>query len=114
MNAELADFFKNTTGDGGRLHEPAKKDAGLAEGYCGRCDVTVIAIGVVYPDSHPEASPDGVGVVSEWECPRCHRREGRWTAAVLTDGSSEPFNGEEDESKIAEEQARFPVGSQPR
>lgn len=97
-----------------RKHEPAKKGAGLVDGYCVRCDRTVMAIGVIYPDDHSEGSPDGVGVVSEWQCPRCRRREGRWTGAVLTDGSSEPFEGEEDESKIAAEQARFPTGSQPR
>jgi hypothetical protein len=71
-----------------------------------------MATGVVYPDDHPEA-PKG-GVVSEWECPRCGRREGRWTGSVLTGGGTEPLNGEEDESKIAEEQLRFPIGSQPR
>lgn len=114
MNAELSDFFQTEAGQRGRLGEPAKKDAGLADGYCGRCDRTVMPIGVIYPDDHPEAAKDGVGVVSEWGCPRCRRREGRWTGSVLTDGSSEPLNGEEDESKIAAEQARFPVESQPR
>lgn len=96
-----------------RLGEPAKKDANLEDGYCRRCDCVVMAIGVVYPDDHPEAAKDA-GVVSEWECPRCGRREGRWSGRVLTGGSSEPLNGEEDESKIATEQARFQPGSQPR
>lgn len=96
-----------------RRYEPAKKDAGLADGYCARCDQTVMAIGVIYPDDHPEAAEDA-GVVSEWECPRCGRREGRWTGSVLTGGASEPLNGEEDESKIDEEQARFNPGTQPR
>jgi hypothetical protein len=113
MTAELADFFRNT-GDGGRLGEPAKRDAGLADGYCRRCDRTVLPIGVCYEGDHPEAAQDGVSVVSEWTCPRCGRREGRWTGAVLTGGASEPLNGEEDESKIAVEQALFPGGSQPR
>lgn len=114
MNAELADFFKNTGGDGGRLGEPAKKDAGLADGYCRRCDRVVMPEGVCYPLDHPEARDDGVFEVSEWKCPRCGRREGRWTGSVLTGGASEPLNGEEDESKIAECQSRFAVGSQPR
>lgn len=114
MNAELADFFRNTGGEGGRLNEPAKKDAKLADGYCARCDRTVLATGVIYEDDHPEAAPGDVGQVSEWECPRCGRREGRWTGSVLTMGASEPFNGVEDDAKIADEQSRFPVGSQPR
>lgn len=97
-----------------RKHEPAKKDAGLVDGYCGRCDVAVMAICVIYPDDHPESAAPNVAVVSEFECPRCGRREGRWTGSVLTGGASEPLNGDEDESKIAAEQARFPVGSQPR
>lgn len=97
-----------------RKHEPAKRDAGLADGYCARCDRTVIATGVCYHEDHPESRDDGVAEVNEWECPRCGRREGRWTGAVLTGGASEPLNGVEDDSKIAEEQSRFPVGSQPR
>jgi hypothetical protein len=112
VNAELGDFFKPQAP--ARQHEPAKKDAGLADGYCCRCDVTVIALGVCYSDDHPEAAKDGVSVVSEWNCPRCGRREGRWSGRVLTGGASEPLEGTEDESKIAAEQARFPVGSQPR
>jgi hypothetical protein len=93
-----------------RLHEPAKKDAKLADGYCRHCDKTVMVIGVEYDYNHPERY-DGV---SEWNCPSCGRREGRWTGSVLTDGSSEPRLGEERDEKIAEEQARFPWGSQPR
>lgn len=93
-----------------RLHEPAKKDAKLEDGYCVRCDKAVLAIGVEYSHDSPEHY-DGV---SEWNCPNCGRREGRWTGRVLTGGASEPRLGEEREEKIAEEQARFPVGSQPR
>ncbi len=108
---ELVDFFKvDNPAHRGRLNEPAKKDAKLEDGYCVRCDRAVLAIGVIYADDHPEHH-DGV---SEWECPRCGRREGFWTGAVLTGGGSEPLQGEEDESKIEEEQARFPDGSQPR
>lgn len=113
MNAELGDFFRAPE-EPKRKHEPAKKDAGLADGYCVRCDVTVIALGVCYSDDHQEAAKDGVSVVSEWNCPRCGRREGYWSSRVLTGGSSEPLEGAEDESKIAAEQARFPIGSQPR
>lgn len=118
MNAELADFFETPgqqlAATAERLGEPAKKDAGLEDGYCARCDQMVMPEGVCYPDGHPEARADGVAEVSEWKCLRCGRREGRWTGKVLTGGSTEPLFGEEDESKIAAEQARHPVGSQPR
>lgn len=93
-----------------RLGEPAKKDAKLEDGYCARCDQTVMPIGVQYSYDSPEHY-DGV---SEWNCPRCGRREGRWTGRVLTGGASEPRFGEERSETIEEEQARFPVGSQPR
>lgn len=82
----------------------------LVEGYCQRCDKFVTAFAIEYPHDHPEHY-DGV---SEYQCPRCGRREGRWTEAVLTGGSSEPRLGEEKDHKIAEEQSRFPLGSQPR
>lgn len=111
MNADLSDFFKSDDPSrSARLNEPAKKDANLTDGYCSRCDQMVMPLGVIYPDDHPEHHNG----VSEWECPWCRRREGRWTGSVLTGGSSEPLHGEEDESKIAEEQMRFPIGSQPR
>lgn len=93
-----------------QLCEPAKKDAGLSDGYCRRCDQTVMPIGVEYSYDHPERY-DGV---SEWRCGRCGRREGRWTGKVLTGGSSEPRLGVEREAVIRDEQDRFPVGSQPR
>lgn len=93
-----------------RLGEPAKKGATLADGYCARCDQTVMPIGVQYTHDHPEHY-DGT---SEWNCPRCGRREGRWTGKVLTGGASEPRHGQERNVTIVDEQARFPVGSQPR
>lgn len=93
-----------------RKHEPAKKDAGLADGYCARCDKNVIATAVEYAHGHPERY-DGI---SEYRCNRCGRREGRWTGNVLSDGASEPRFGEERTETIAAEQARFPIGSQPR
>lgn len=78
------------------MHEPAKKDAGLADGYCARCDKNIMPIGVQYSYDHPE-SYDGV---SEWVCGECGRREGRWTGAVLTEGASEPRHGVEREDNI--------------
>lgn len=112
---DLNTFFQSETpAPGDRLNEPVKEGAKLVDGYCRLCDRTVMAIGVIYEDDHPEAAPANVAVVSEFECPRCGRREGRWTGSVLTMGASEPFEGKEDDSKIADEQSRFPVGSQPR
>ena len=93
-----------------RLNEPAKKGAGLADGYCARCDATVMVAGVEYAYDHPEHY-DGV---SEWCCLKCGRREGRWTGVVLTGGASEPRYGEEREETIRDEQDRFPTGTQPR
>lgn len=84
--------------------------SGLASGHCVDCDGDSIVTAVEYPFNHPEHY-DGI---SEYRCMRCGRREGRWTGARLTDGSSEPRYGVERESAIAEEQARFPEGTQPR
>lgn len=91
-------------------HEPAKKAAKLVDGYCRRCDQAVMPLGCEYDHTSPEHY-DGI---SEWACPRCGRREGRWTGSVLTDGATEPRFGVEREEKIAEEQSRFQIGSQPR
>ena len=67
----------------------------LAAGHCGDCGASLAyedcgktysrVIGVEY-----EGGYDGV---SEWRCPDCGRREGRWTGNVLTDGDSEPRYG---------------------
>lgn len=46
-------------------------------------------IGVEYPYDMPEHY-DGV---SEWECPFCHTRWGRWTGRVLTGDEYEPRYG---------------------
>lgn len=87
-------------------HEPAKKDAGLADGYCRRCDRNDFGRvgGVQYDYDHPEHH-DGV---SEWVCLTCGRREGRWTGAVLTNGASEPRYGVERDEVIAAENYRCP------
>jgi hypothetical protein len=48
-------------------------------------------IGVEYDYTSPERY-DGV---SEWRCPRCGRREGRWTGKVLAEGEFEKrFGGQ--------------------
>jgi len=86
-----------------RLNEPAKKDAGLADGYCARCDQTVMVLACEYPYESPEHY-DGV---SEYQCPRCGRREGRWTGNVLTDGASEPRLGEERQEAIDDNHFRI-------
>jgi hypothetical protein len=46
-------------------------------------------IGVEYDYTSPE-SYDGI---SEWVCPDCGRREGRWTGRVLTGTDVEPRFG---------------------
>lgn len=46
-------------------------------------------IGVEYDYTHPERY-DGV---SEWMCPFCQVREGRWSGRVLGEGESEPRFG---------------------
>ena len=38
-------------------------------------------------------NPDHYDGVSEWRCPDCGRREGRWSGRVLADGESEPRFG---------------------
>jgi ssDNA-binding Zn-finger/Zn-ribbon topoisomerase 1 len=49
-------------------------------------------IGVEYTYTSPEHY-DGV---SEWLCPNCGRREGRWTGKVLADGEFEKRFGDID------------------
>jgi len=43
-------------------------------------------IGVEYPYGHKDRY-DGV---SEWRCPDCGTRTGRWSGRVLADGETEP------------------------
>lgn len=69
----------------------------LSDGYCARCECDVTALAQQYPYDHPDHY-DGV---SEFHCPRCGRREGRWSGKVLTgeirngdaDAVSEPVFG---------------------
>lgn len=112
MRSPACELAEAAERDDTRLHEPAKADAKLVDGYCADCDKTVMPIGVEYAYGEPEHY-DGI---SEWRCPTpgCNRREGRWTGARLTDGASEPRFGEERDEVIAEEQDRKPWGSQPR
>jgi hypothetical protein len=46
-------------------------------------------IGIEYDGLHPDHH-DGV---SEWQCPNCGYREGRWTGNALADGDFEPRYG---------------------
>ena len=46
-------------------------------------------VGVEYPYGHKDRY-DGV---SEWRCPDCGTREGRWTGEVLTGDATEPRHG---------------------
>lgn len=73
---------------------------GLANNHCKGCGADLIyerggttysrVIGVEYPYGSPERY-DGV---SEWQCPDCGRREGRWTGKVLEDGEIEKRFGD--------------------
>lgn len=68
-------------------------------GKCPACDTQLAyardgqiyyrTIGVEYGYDHP-ARYDGV---SEWRCPDCGYREGRWTGRTLGDGEYEPRYG---------------------
>lgn len=61
----------------------------LHKGHCDGCGQDVQPMGVEYAYEVPEHY-DGV---SEWVCPRCGRREGRWTGRVLTGREMEPRYG---------------------
>jgi len=63
----------------------------LADNFCHGCNIPVNAIGAEYAYGSPERY-DGI---SEYQCPECGRREGRWTGNVLQDGEAEPrFGGQ--------------------
>lgn len=86
------------------------RPAKLSDGFCRRCDEKVQPFAIEYSYDSPEHY-DGI---SEFQCPRCRRREGRWTGRVLTGGGTEPRLGEERDEVIAEEQYRHSTGTQPR
>lgn len=77
------------------MHTNAKR--GLADDYCAGCNETKRysadgkeyskVIGVEYQGCY-----DGV---SEWRCPDCGRREGRWSGKVLGEGEFEERYGGE-------------------
>lgn len=63
----------------------------LKQGYCAACRTDVKPMGVEYGGGTPQRY-DGI---SEWVCPHCGRREGRWTGRVLTGLDTEPrFGGD--------------------
>ena len=65
------------------------------QGDCPGCGVNLAApggsrvIGVQYSYD----SPNHYDGVSEWRCPDCDLREGRWSGKILKDGESEPRYG---------------------
>lgn len=70
----------------------ANAKRGLRDSYCASCNTTLRykgedgrdysrVIGVEYQGGY-----DGV---SEWRCPDCGRREGRWSGRVLGDDETE-------------------------
>lgn len=65
-----------------------RRDEILGCGWCIDCERELTPVGVQYPYDWPEHY-DGV---SEWKCPDCGRREGRWSGRKLEDGERErPF-----------------------
>lgn len=54
---------------------------------CPKCKTAMIGVEYGYP--HPEQY-DGI---SEWDCPECGLRLGRWTGRELIEGESEPRYG---------------------
>lgn len=58
----------------------------IDKGYYGPATHYRREIGIEYTYSHPDHY-DGV---SEWLCPDCNARFGRWSSKVLQDGEFEP------------------------
>lgn len=48
-----------------------------------------LRMGVEYPYNHPQHY-DGI---SEWRCPFCEERVGRWSGSILDEGECEPVFG---------------------
>lgn len=61
----------------------------LGKGWCFACQKEIQPIGVEYSYD----SKNHYDGLSEYLCPSCGRREGRWTGKVLGDGESEPPYG---------------------
>jgi hypothetical protein len=75
-----------------------RQDECLGCGSCVACEKEIDPrriIGVEYAHGS-ENRYDGV---SEWICPECGRREGRWTGRVLRDGESEPPHGKQRQNR---------------
>lgn len=76
------------------MHTNANR--GLCDDYCAGCNETKRqqgADGREYSRIIGVEYQGGYDGVSEWRCPDCGRREGRWSGKVLQDGETEPRYG---------------------
>lgn len=77
------------------MHTNANR--GLCDDYCAGCNATKRYVsdidGKEYSGIIGVEYQGGYDGVSEWRCPDCGRREGRWSGKVLEDGETEPRYG---------------------
>lgn len=73
------------------MHTNAKR--GLCDDYCAGCNETKLYIsdidGKEYSRVIGVEYQGGYDGVSEWRCPDCGRREGRFSGKILEDGETE-------------------------
>jgi hypothetical protein len=77
------------------MHTNANR--GLCDDYCAGCNETKRYVseldGKEYSRVIGVEYQGGYDGISEWVCPDCGRREGRWSGKVLEDGETEPRYG---------------------
>ena len=62
---------------------------------CPKCQAEMIAVQYAWDE------PEHYDGVSEWLCPACELRIGRWTGRELKEGEVEPRYGRERRSEVA-------------
>jgi hypothetical protein len=65
----------------------------LDEDYCQSCEKLLTYEGQTFSRVIGVEYQGGYDGVSEWLCPDCGRREGRWTGKVLADDETEQAYG---------------------
>jgi hypothetical protein len=75
------------------MHTNANR--GLCDDYCASCNETKRYVGdeQEYSRVLGVEYQGGYDGISEWRCPDCGRREGRWSGKVLGKGETEPRYG---------------------
>ncbi len=58
----------------------------MTEQECPACSF----VGLMHAIEYAYTDPNRYDGISEWRCPDCGTRIGRWTGRVLTEGMSEP------------------------